>query len=157
MKSISLARGEPTALVLLNLSAAFDTIDNNTLPCYLESWFDLDGTVLKWFVFYLSNCFQVIRMGSTLSEVCKLIYGVSQGSVLAPLSFSLCTTPLSKIISLHLDGAQLYVHLSHKHALTKLNTCLQEVQQWMALSKLKLNPDKTESIVLGSTAQRQKL
>ena len=57
------------------------------------------------------------------------------------------------------DDTQLYVHLSHKNAsaLTKLNAYLQEVQRWIALSKLKLSPDKTEFIVFGSKAQRQKL
>ena len=65
------------------------------------------------------------------------------------------TTPLSQIISLHPDikfhfygyGTRLYIHLSHKNApavLTKLNTCLDDVQQWMALSKLKLNPEKLQ-------------
>ena len=88
--------------------------------------------------------------------------------MLGPLLFSLCTTPLSQIIGLPLDmkfhfnadDTQLYVYLSHKNAsaaLSKLNACLQEVQQWMALSKLKLNPDKTEFIIFGSTAKCRKL
>ena len=43
-------------------------------------------------------------------------------------------------------------------ALAKLNACLQDVQRWMSLSKLKLNPEKkTEFIVFGSKAQRQKI
>ena len=51
-------------------------------------------------------------------------------------------------------------HLSHKNALaalTRLNACLLDVQRWMSLSKLKLNPEKTEFIVFGSKSQRQKL
>ena len=77
-------------------------------------------------------------------------------------------TPLSKIIRLHphikfhfyADDTQLYIHLSHKNAssaLAKLNACLRDVQEWMSLSKLKLNPEKTEFIVFGSKAQRQKI
>ena len=101
-------------------------------------------------------------------ELSKLIYGVPQGSVLGPLLFSLYTTPLSKIIRLHphikfhfyVDDMQLYIHLSHKNAsaaLAKLNASLHDVQQWMSPSKLKLNPEKTEFIVFGSKAQRQKI
>ena len=82
--------------------------------------------------------------------------------------FSLYTTPLSKIIRLHphikfhfyADDTQLYIHLSHKNAssaLVKLNACLRDVQERMSLSKLKLNPEKTEFIVFGSKAQRQKI
>ena len=125
---LSLARGEPTALVLLDLSAAFDTIDHNILLGYLKSWFGLDGTVLKWFASYLSDRCQTIKIGSTLSELSKLIYGIPQGSVLGPLLFSLYTTPLSKIIRLHphikfhfyVDSTQLYIHLSHKNAYAAL-------------------------------------
>ena len=111
---------------------------------------------------------QAIKIGSTLSELSNLIYGVPQGSVLGPLLFSLYTTPLSKIIRLHphikfhfyADDTQLYIHLYHKNAssaLAKLNACLRDVQEWMSLSKLKLNPEKTEFIVFGSKAQHQKI
>ena len=109
---------------------------------YLKSWFGLGGTVLKWFASYLSDCCQTIKIGSTLSELSKLIYGIPQGSVLGPLLFSLYTTPLSKIIRLHphtkfhfyVDNTQLYIHLSHKNvsaSLAKLNACLHDVQRWM--------------------------
>ena len=86
---LSLARSEPTALVLLDLSATFDTIDHNILLSYLKSWFGLGGTVLKWFASYLGDRCQVVKIGSTLSELSRLIYGVRKGSVFGPLLFSL--------------------------------------------------------------------
>ena len=150
---LSIKNEQPTALVLLDLSAVFDIIDHNILLGYLKSWFGLGGTVLKWFASYLSDRCQTIKIGSTLSELSKLIDGVPQGSVLGPLLFSLYTTPLSKIIRLHphikfhfyADDTQLYIHLSHKNAsaaFAKLNACLHDVQRQMSLSKLKLNPEK---------------
>ena len=66
---LSLACSEPTALVLLDLSVAFDTIDHNFFLGYLKSWFGLVGTVLKWFASYLGNRCQAIKIGSTLSEL----------------------------------------------------------------------------------------
>ena len=165
---LSLSRGEPTTLVLLDLLAAFDTIDHTTLLNCLKSWFGMCGTALKWFTSYLSHHFQAIKIGSTLSELHELLFGVPQGSVLGPLLFSLYTTPLSKIIGMHpdikyhfyADDMQLFIHMSHKNAalaFDKLNSCLLDVQKRMSSSMLKLSPDKTEFIIFRSHAQLKKL
>ena len=90
---ISLLIGEPNALVLLDLSAAFDTIGHSTLLSCLRIWFGVSSSVLKWFTSYLTDRYQSIKIGSILSYVCKLLFGVPQGSVLVPLLFSLYTTP----------------------------------------------------------------
>ena len=55
---LSLSRGDPTALVLLNLSAAFDTIDHSTLLSCLGIWFGVSGSVLKWFTSCLTDRYQ---------------------------------------------------------------------------------------------------
>ena len=121
------------------------------------------GTALKWFTSYLSHRFQAIKIGSTLSKLHELLFGVAQGSVLGPLMFSLYTTPLSKVIGMHpdikyhfyADDTQLFIHMSHKNAalaFDELNSCL-DVQKWMLSSMLKLNPDKTEFIIFGSHVQ----
>ena len=123
---------------------------------------------LKWFTSYLSHQFQAIKIGTTLSILCELLFGVPQGSVLGPLLFSLYTTPLSKVIGMHpdtkyhfyVDNTQLFIHMSHKHAalaFDKLNSCLLDIQEWMLSSMLKLNTDKTEFVIFGSHAQLKKL
>ena len=165
---LAFAKGEATAVVLLDQSAAFDTIDHDTLLDSLSSWFGVSGVVLDWFKSYLSDRVQCIQIGSILSDAKKLLYGVPQGSVLGPILFSLYTTPLSKVIQNNLginfqfyaDDTQLYVHLTHKNAasaLDKLSRCLEDVKRWLSTNKLKLNPDKTEFIVFGSKSQREKL
>ena len=73
---LSLSRGEPTALVLIDLSAAFDTIDHSTLLSCLHIWFGVGGFVQKWFISYLTaDHYQSIKIGSTLSDVYKLLFG----------------------------------------------------------------------------------
>ena len=89
---LSLAKGEPTALVLLDLSAAFDTIDHSSLLGCLQSWFGVCGSALSWFTSYLADRVQSVKIGSVLSDTCKLLYGVPRGSVLGPLLFSLYHT-----------------------------------------------------------------
>ena len=56
---LSLSKGMPTALVLLNLSAAFDTIDHDTLLSCLHVRFGFAGSALKWFRSYLQDRFPV--------------------------------------------------------------------------------------------------
>ena len=91
---MSLARGEPTALVLFDLSAAFDTTDHSTLLDCLHKWFGVGGSVLKWFTSFVTARVQAIK-----TDFCKLLLGGPQGSVLASILFSLYTTPLNSIIS----------------------------------------------------------
>ena len=52
---LSLSRGEATVLVLLELSAAFNTIDHCTLLGCLLDWFGVGGSALKWFSSYLTT------------------------------------------------------------------------------------------------------
>ena len=165
---LAFAEGEATAVILLDQSAAFHTIDHDTLLDSRSSWFGVGGVVLDWFKSYLSDYVQCIKIGSILSDAKKLLYGVPQGSVLEPIRFSLYTTPQSKVIHNHPgisfqfydDDTQLYVHLTHKNvasALDKLSRCLEDVKKWLSTHKLKLNPDKTEFIVFGSKSQHENL
>ena len=98
----------------------------------------------------------------------KLLFGVSQGSVMGPLLLSFYTSPLSTLIGKHkgikfhfyANNSQLYVHLSHMNAsaaFDKLNRYLQDVKEWMSASKLKLNPDKNEFMLFGSKKERERL
>ena len=79
---LSLSWGEATALVLLDLSAAFDTIDHSTLLSCLQDWFGVGGSALKWFSSYLTEHYQAVKIGYILSDLQKLLFGVPQGFVL---------------------------------------------------------------------------
>ena len=97
---ISMDMGEATALTLLDLSVAFDTIDHATLPNRLLDWYGIStsGKGQNCF-FYLQNSHQSVKNSDSVSDKVTLSYGVPQGSVLGPVFFILWTTPLSTIIS----------------------------------------------------------
>ena len=116
-----------------------------------------------------ANCDDPKKLWQSLT---KVLHRTSETVLLAHSSEkSLVDTFASfvcKIIRLHphikfhfyADDTQLHIYLSNKNAsaaLAKLNACLHNVQRWMSLSKLKLNPEKPEFIVFGSKAQRQKI
>ena len=95
----SMDKGAAVGLILLDLPAAFDTIDHSILSNCLQHWYGIDGVVLKWVQSYLYSRKQRIKIEGHLSDAFQLPYGVPQGSVLGPLLFTLYTTPLSSIIS----------------------------------------------------------
>ena len=74
--------GDVCDVCLLDLTAAFDTVDHELLMSRLERQFGLRGVVLQWFSSYLSNkTFQVI-FTKTSSSVVNIFCSVPQGSVL---------------------------------------------------------------------------
>ena len=154
--------GKTTSLVLLDLSAAFDTLDHSSIIELLSGWYGISGTALNWVRSYLSNRVQQVKLLDTLGEPFKTDYGVPQGSVLGPLLFTLFTTPLSSVMSRHnichylyTDDTQAYLPLPKtdpEMSLLLVQQCLQDVSDRMIAGKLKLNPDKTEFILIGTKA-----
>ena len=165
---LNISEGSTTALTLLDLSAAFDTIDHSILFHRLHDCYGINGLALSWFESYLSDRTQSVKVGSVLSHPMVLKFGVPQGSVLGPLLFSMYTNPLSSIIQSHrgikhhfyADDTQLYITLSPSNfsrSMIALTDCLNDIQNFMAANKLKLNPDKTEFILIGSKYSRKQL
>ena len=74
-----------TALTLLDLSAAFDTIAHQILLDRLKEWFGLDGVALEWVVSYLKHRFQSVQISPLRSNPIELLFGVPKGLVLGPL------------------------------------------------------------------------
>ncbi len=76
-------------LVLLDLSAAFDTIDHDILIDQLQNYTSIQGQALRWFRSYLSDRYHFVYLNGQASQLSTVKYGVPQGSVLSPLLFSL--------------------------------------------------------------------
>jgi hypothetical protein len=96
------------ALVLLDLSAAFDTINHTILINRLSIRFGITGTVLDWISSYLSNRSQFVVIGQNKSASEPLQTGVPQGSILGPILFTLYISPVSDITRRHGLGHQCY-------------------------------------------------
>ena len=154
---------EVTMLCLLDLSAAFDTIDHDILIRRLEAVFGIQGIALNWFRSYLTRRHQAVVVDGVKSSNTPLNFGVPQGSVLGPVLFTLYMQPLSQIISdfninyhFYADDSQLYKSANVNdipNLLPIFEQCVQAIKNWMNLNRLKLNEDKTEIILLGNKNQ----
>lgn len=151
-------RGLLSILVLLDLSAAFDTIDHHILLQRLEHLVGITGSALSWFKSYLSDRSQFVNVHDVPSMHTKVSHGVPQGSVLGPILFTLYMLPLGNIMRKHsihfhcyADDTQLYLSMKpdETNQLSKLEACFKEIKIWMTRNFLLLNSDKTEVIVLG--------
>ena len=157
----ALDSGSGAVLLMLDLSAAFDTIDHGILLSRLNSLYGISGDALDWFKSYLSNRVQRVIIGDTVSECKNLNFGVPQGSVLGPKIYCMYTKPISDIIAGHglshhcyADDTQLYIAIEHSanlHSeLLRMEQCVADIRNWMRHNMLKLNDDKTELIVFAS-------
>jgi hypothetical protein len=166
---ISVDEGNGVMLVLLDLSAAFDTIDHEILINRLSQRLGIKDHALAWFKSYLSERLQSIHLDGQSSAPKYLLFGVPQGSVLGPILFSAYQTPLFDIarrhgvdIHLYADDTQLYVSynldsvVEKDSAVRKIENCIHNIKSWMTNNKLKLNDNKTEVMQVSSAWQKSK-
>ena len=158
-----------TLLVLLDLSAAFDTVDHLILLNRLNSNFCISGRVLSWFRSYLHNRSQSVSVNGETSRSFDVKHGVPQGSCLGPLLFILYVSKLFTIVERHLpevhahaDDRQLYIAFKPEpehatNAVAAMQACITDIRKWMLMDKLMLNDEKTEFIVIGTRQQLVKV
>ena len=145
-------------LLLLDLSAAFDTVDHVILINRMKNVFGITDMALQWFENYLSSRTQRVVLNGTSSSPSRLSFGVPQGSVLGPYLFTIYTQPLDGLISnfsiphmFFADDTQMYSSASENNAVAvkdNITNCVGNVKSWMASNKLKFNDDKTEYMTL---------
>ena len=69
---LAMDRGEVTSLVLLDLSAALDTVNHSIILTCFQYWFGLDDLSLNWFTSYLSSRSQAASINDSISTFSTL-------------------------------------------------------------------------------------
>ena len=170
MNDILLNMNKQHVLVLLDLSAAFDTIDHSILLNRLSSKLGLNGTALAWFLSYLSGRPQRVSVWGAVSDRFDLQYGVPQGLCVGPLLFTVYASALFDVVEKHLptlhcyaDDSRLYISFSPKahsgqaDAVASIEHCIQDIRQWMSQDKLLTNDAKMGILLIGTRQQLAKI
>ena len=161
---------EVTLLVMLDLSATFDTVNHAILISRLHEEVGVSRLALEWFRSYLQNRTQRVAVDGTFSERFVFDHGLPQGSCLGPLLFIIYWSKLFKVIRDQLpeahcyaDDTQLYQSFkphsgaSQTAALNAMECCIEKIREWMVTDKLMINDSKTEFILIGTRQQLCKL
>ncbi|PFX17412.1 hypothetical protein AWC38_SpisGene18255 [Stylophora pistillata] len=159
-----------TLLVLLDLSAAFDTVDHAILLQRLTTDFGVREKAVEWFSWYLSGRSQRVLFEGATSDSFDLPFGVPPGSCLGPLLFVVYASELFEIVQAHLlnangfaDDTQLCLSFNpnspaeQAKALDTMEWCSNDLHKWMYQNKLKINDDNTEFLIIGSRRQLLKI
>ena len=157
-----------TVLLLLDLSAAFDTVNIEVLLSILHSEIGIRGSALQWFSSFLRNRTMRVKINDDYSKTFVLEFGIPQGSVLGPILFNIYIRSLYKHVEKtgfnikgFADDHQLYVSFSapfQVHFLgEKIRQILFLVDKWMKCFFLKLNPSKSKIIVFGPKSVKNAL
>lgn len=151
-----------TALVLLDYSKAFDTLDHEILVAMLH-FIGLNDKSTALFKAYLQHRTQKVVLNKNISNGLLVASGVPQGSVLGPLLFSIYTSTFASYLKscqyhCYADDTQLYLAFSPENFLTAAAKMNQDLQALAEISKqhfLTLNPSKSKVLIFCSKANRE--
>ena len=158
----------PTLVMFLDLSAAFDTVDQDKLLEILHNDIGIRGVALKWFDSFLRGRTQKVKVGDVYSDEVDLEFGVPQGSILGPKLFNIYTKPFPErmqVVSVSVEG-----YADDNQLLKPFNVVFQVqvlgegientfqvIEKWMNENFLKLNCGKTKIMIVAPEGVRKQI
>ncbi|KAJ8364809.1 hypothetical protein SKAU_G00136400 [Synaphobranchus kaupii] len=144
-----------SVLILLDLSAVFDTVNHKLLISILAEM-GISGTALSWFTSYLID--PTKSPGRALSlHLIHFLQESRRDLYWGPLLFSIYTKSLGLVINSHgfsyhsyADDTQLFLSLppSAPQVKERISACLADISEWMSSHHLKFNLDKTKLLFM---------
>ena len=166
----SMENGKVSVVVMIDLSAAFDTVDHDLLLEVLETRFGIKDTCLKWYENYLRPRAFRVCVKDCYSEEKNLTFSVPQGSLNGPFLYLAYASTIQNLTKIQHCNTSIY-GFADDHALRavftsgnenesrnirEMENTMDDVKEWMDLNRLKMNCSKTEFILMGSRQQLKK-
>ena len=149
------------AVIVLDMSAAFDTVDHDLFLDILHNRYGIADTALQWYRSYLRPRGMKVHINDAYSSIRTLNYSVPQGSASGANLFTAYCAPIESVIpaGITING------FTDDHSIRKpfnadsrdqesqsillMMDMVANIASWMDTMHLKLNPDKTEFIMFG--------
>jgi hypothetical protein len=148
-----LDKGGRVDAVFLDFEKAFDKIDHEIL---MKKLWDKVGhlEIVNWIGDFLCNRIQKVRVGEVIGDSIKVLSGVPQGSVLAPLLFSIFIDDLGDGVSnskirLFADDSVIYKEIEDEADTRKLQDDIETVEEWVRTNGMALNVEKCKVVCFG--------
>ena len=149
--------GKISVLMLLDMLVAFDTTDHEIFLGWLQLYFGVHATALKWKRLYITERKQFVSVLEHDSEPIQLSFSIPQGSVLGPILFTMYTTS----IQFDFQAFSQPTHICYTQLNTSANVCnidsimksiqccITGIPGWTIQNKLQLlNEGKTEALLV---------
>ena len=156
-----------TAIVAIDLSVTFNTVDHQILTDVLNKRFNIEGVALEWFSNYLSPGSCKVMVEDVYSTEKSLSFSVPQSCVAGPVLYNAHASTLEEVVFPPVDlHGFAYDHTAKHHfkpnpdeeleVIHTLEQCTSDIENWMATNWLHMNSAKTEFILVGSRQQLSK-
>ena len=164
---MNMEKNKVTIMIMIDLSAAFDTVDHDILLDVLQKRGGISGTVLKWYDTYLRPRNLITMVNDAHSTPRNLPFSVPQGSCAGPVLYNMYASTLEEnfknspisILGYADDHAfhdSFHVNTENE-VINRIECKLDEVKTWMSANRLKMNDGKTEIIFFGTKANLEKI
>ena len=140
---------------MLDMSAAFDTVDHDILLKRLLMRFGIRGVALSWISSFVGQRMQTVAVNGEMSETSSVTSGVPRGIVLGPILFLLYTADVARMVEiyginfhLYADDSELYLHAKADEiawTFPRVDSFIDAIDRWMSSNRLKLNSLKHSS------------
>ena len=150
------------ALVALDLSMAFDTVNHSVLLNVLHNQLGITGNALNWYDTYLRPHQCYVEISGSRSQSRLIDFSVPQGSCAGPVLYSVYASTLQTVIPEGIDlngfaddhnvkkSFRAGNKIDKEEVISDLEMCTTRINNWMNVNRFKMNMDKMELILFGS-------